>query len=165
MRKWLRLTCFFLIAIALFQTTSTSAYADGETYISETAYQACVDYGSEYGICPELIMAVVERESGGKSNAVSPHGALGLMQIIPKWNYDRMNRLGVSNLYDERENILCGTDLLAEYFEKYEDPTLVLMCYNQGEYEAVNDFDSGIYSKYATSILLRSEELERLHGK
>ena len=53
----------------------------------------CNEIGEKYGICPELIQAIVEKESNYNENAVSSHGAIGLMQVIPRWNQDRMDRL------------------------------------------------------------------------
>lgn len=85
------------------------------------------EIGDQYGICPELIQAIVEKESNYNANAVSSHGAIGLMQIIPRWNQYRMDRLGVTDLTDPYQNILCGTDLIAELADKYEDLYLVLM--------------------------------------
>ena len=36
-----------------------------DTYISNTATEACIEYGSKYDICPELLMAIIEKESRG----------------------------------------------------------------------------------------------------
>ena len=134
---------------------------DLEANISETAYQACLDYGEEYGIAPEFLMAVIEVESGGQKTAKNGN-CLGLMQISSRWNADRMAKIGVTNLYDERQNIHVGADILAEFFRKYEDPCLVLDKYN-GNSKADYNFENGIVSKYADKVLKRSEQLERLH--
>ena len=126
----------------------------------------CNEIGEKYGICPELIQAIVEKESNYNENAVSSHGAIGLMQVIPRWNQDRMDRLGVTDLTDPYQNILCGTDLISELADKYEDLYLVLMCYNQGEYGgAIEQWENGQYSDYAVSIVERTAELEEAHGK
>ena len=126
----------------------------------------CNEIGEKYGICPELIQAIVEKESNYNENAVSSHGAIGLMQVIPRWNQDRMDRLGVTDLTDPYQNILCGTDLISELADKYEDLYLVLMCYNQGEYGgAIEQWENGQYSDYAVSIVERAAELEESHGK
>lgn len=118
-----------------------------------------------YNICPELIEAVIEVESGFDANAVSPCGAVGLMQIVPKWHRSRMEALGVDDLKDPYSNILVGTDILADLFEEYgDDVYLVLMCYNEGKYgTAVQRAEAGEFSHYARKIVERSAELERLH--
>lgn len=134
-----------------------------ETYISETAKEACIEYGEEYNISPELIMAMIETESSGKPNAENG-GCYGLMQIFSKYHKDRMEWLGVSDIFDERGNILVGTDYLAELCEKYEDMYLSLMIYH-GESDAIEKWKNGEKSEYAETILERSYELEKLHGK
>lgn len=157
MRKLFALVVSVVVLLAIIPM-QTSA---GRDYLP-----ICNEIGEKYGICPELIQAIVEKESNYNENAVSSHGAIGLMQVIPRWNQDRMDRLGVTDLTDPYQNILCGTDLIAELADKYEDLYLVLMCYNQGEYGgAIEQWENGQYSDYAVSIVERAAELEEAHGK
>lgn len=86
------------------------------------------------------------------------------MQISPRWHRDRMECLGVTDLFDERSNILVGADYLAELFEKYEDAAVVLMIYH-GEKDAIKKAEQGDISNYAIGILERTAELERIHEK
>lgn len=160
MRKFL--IAFLPIIIAILIPSIVIA-EDNDTYISETAYAACVEYGKEYGICPELLMAIIERESAGQADAEN-EGCYGLMQISVKWHSDRMERLGVTDIFDERGNILVGTDYLAELFEDYQEAATVLMIYH-GEKNAAEKVKNGKISSYAKGILERSEQLEILHGK
>lgn len=106
-------------------------------------------------------MAIIERESWGDPRAQNG-SCKGLMQVSDKWHKDRMNWLGVTNLFDEYGNILVGTDYLLELFEKYEDPGLVLMIYN-GDSQAFENAEKGILPEYAKGILERSAYLEELH--
>ena len=149
-------------ALAL-PTAARSAGNDYGLLISKTAEQACVKYGEEYGICPELLMAVAETESGG--DRMARNGSCkGLMQISERWNADRMRRLGVTDLYDEEQNIHCGADLLAELAERYGEVSYALDRYN-GNSRATYNYEHGILSAYARKVLERSEKLERMHGK
>jgi len=75
----------------------------------------------------------------------------GLMQINHRYHTDRMERLGVSDLYNWQDNIKVGVDYLAELFEKYEDPYLVLMVYN-GTSDPVKKWNEGNFSKYAVEV-------------
>ena len=134
-----------------------------DTWISKSAQDACVDYGKEYCICPELLMAIIETESSGDPKAKNGT-CTGLMQVSSRWHADRMKRLGIKNLYDERGNVHVGTDYLAELIKEYGDVATALMVYH-GESDALSKADRGIISVYASKILERSAELERLHGK
>ncbi len=83
-----------------------------------------------YNIEPALLEAVIATESGFNSNAVSPKGAVGLMQIMP----DTAKRYGVSNLYDPMQNISGGAQYLSDLMQLFNnDLKLVLAAYNAGE--------------------------------
>lgn len=133
-----------------------------ETIISAEAYDACIRYGEEYGISPELLMAIIERESRGDPG-VSSEGCYGLMQVAKKWHCQRMKRLGVTDLYDTDQNIHVGTDYLADLYKEHGDIYLVLMTYNMGYDTAARLYKQGKYSDYAQSIIDRAQELELLH--
>lgn len=150
--------------VIIFASTSFLVISqDNDTYISDTAREACVEYGEEYGICPELLMSMIEVESGGQADARNGT-CCGLMQISVKWHKDRMGRLGVTDIFDERGNILVGADYLAELFERYHEASLILDIFN-GNSKAQENYESGILSDYARTVLERSAELEILHGK
>ena len=133
-----------------------------ETYLSKEIQNYCIEIGNMYNICPEFIMAIIEAESSGNQYAVNG-GCKGLMQIYEKYHKDRMERLGVTDIFDIRGNILVGTDYLSELFVDYDDPGMVSMVYN-GDSSA-NDYwnSDGALSKYANKILKRSADLELLH--
>lgn len=137
---------------------------NSDTYLSEEVKDACVKYGKEYGICPELLMAIIEKESSGRHAVESEMGCVGLMQIDPTYHTERMEKCGVTDLTSIDGNVHVGTDYLVELFQEHEDIYLVLMCYNMGEYKAKQLYDAGEYSDYAISITERAEELERIHG-
>lgn len=158
-----RMIVVFLLIIVTLSVSFISTAQPAGTYISEAAQEACVKYGEEYGICPELLMAIIERESAGQVDAENG-GCKGLMQISDRWHKDRMERLGVTDIYDVDGNIHVGTDYLAELFEEYGEVTTVLMVYH-GERNAVEKSENGEISKYADWILTRSAELERRNGK
>lgn len=158
-----RLLAVSLLIIMIICVPLESNAQKKDTCISQTAYDACVECGEDYGICPELLMAIIETESGGNPNAENG-SCKGLMQVSVRWHKDRMKKLGVTDIFDERDNILVGTDYLMELFEEYEDPATVLMVYH-GERNAVKNAENGEISSYAQGILNRSAELERMHGK
>ena len=127
-------------------------------------YLICEEIGKQYDIDPYLIMAIIDFESNGNANAENG-SCKGLMQVSDYWHADRMEKLGVPDIYDEYGNILVATDYIAELREDCPDVAILLMVYN-GDSKA-NDAMHGIadISVYATSVLERSAELERLRGK
>ena len=144
------------------QTKSTPPRSDIEAYT--------VEIGEKYNICPELIQAIIERESSYDPYAKNGN-CIGLMQVSQRWHADRMEELGVTNLYDPYSNILVGTDYLAELFDEAiqsgrgDDLYYVLMRYNLKTSTANRRWESGDYSDYAIEVSERAAELEREHGK
>lgn len=122
----------------------------------------------ERNICPELVQAVIEKESSWNPEARNGN-CIGLMQINPEYQQERMEKYGitVADLTDPYNNILIGVDYLLELFEKYEDVYAVLQFYNAGYSDnyGLGAWKDGRYSDYAVEIAERSSELERIHGK
>lgn len=79
------------------------------------------------GIDPSLVLRVMQAESAGRANAVSPKGATGPMQLMPGTARD----LGV-NINDPLDNIRGGVRYLAQQLKSFGDPTLALAAYNAG---------------------------------
>jgi soluble lytic murein transglycosylase-like protein len=98
---------------------------------SWTRYAADVqEIAREHGVSPALIEAVVRTESGFDPSAVSPKGAGGLMQLMPK----TASALGVVDRFDPRENIRGGVRHLRYLLERYQGSVvLALAAYNAGE--------------------------------
>lgn len=157
----------FFLSLAIFLFIPISA--DARTYVdTETPIEiqiAANKYGAEYGICPELIESICYQESRFDPQALDgSQTCYGLMQVQKICHRERMNELGVSDLYDVDSNIHVATDYLAELFEQYEDVATVLMVYH-GERNAVKNAEGGRVSEYAREILERSYALETAHGK
>jgi len=87
-------------------------------------------------IPPNLIEAVIRQESGGNPNAVSPRGAVGLMQIMP--DTARAPGFGLSplpadKLRDPEANRAFGTQYLSAMMNRYQgDVPRALVAYNWG---------------------------------
>lgn len=134
-----------------------------DTYIKAEYVTICEEVGEEYNICPELLMALIEKESSGRADAQNG-SCKGLCQVSEKWHSGRMERLGVTDIYDPEGNIRLAADYLTELGAEYEDIGLILMLYH-GESNAESKAESGLLSDYADWILTRSAEIERSHGK
>lgn len=76
-----------------------------------------VNTAQSYGIDPALVLAVIHYETGGTYDpfALGDDGnSFGLMQVWASEHTERMERLGVTDLYDPYQNVLVGCDILAE---------------------------------------------------
>jgi len=85
---------------------------------------------NRFGIDPYLVFLVIEKESRFHTRAVSPKGAMGLMQLMP----GTARRLGVRKPFDAAENIRGGTQYMKELMDLFGGKVdLVLASYNAGE--------------------------------
>jgi soluble lytic murein transglycosylase-like protein len=82
-----------------------------------------------YRLDPDLVNSVIRAESGFNVRAVSPKGAQGLMQLMPR----TASELGVHNAFDAQANVEGGTRYLRELLERYDfDLIKALAAYNAG---------------------------------
>ena len=90
----------------------------------------CKQYPS---VSPAMVMAIIEHESNFDRYAVNYNGTcFGLMQIYVYYNQGRMNKLGVTDIYDAYGNILVGVDLLSELYHTYGNWSEALYHYSGG---------------------------------
>lgn len=105
-----------------------------------------------YGIPPSLALAVMQKESSGDPNAISPVGAQGLFQLMPA----TAASLGVSDPFNPTQNIQGGLKYLQQLYNQYGDWNEALIAYNEGP---GNLAKSGVFpssQSYADSILAAS---------
>lgn len=114
-----------------------------------------------YNIAPSLVFAIMWRESRFQESAVSPYGAIGLMQVAPKWHWDRMERLGCNDLYNPYQNITVGIDYLAYLKEQNRDIVWVLTAYRWGESKANENHANWIVCEYAKEVIEKASEIAR----
>lgn len=83
-----------------------------------------------HGLDPLLVRALIRAESNFDPRAVSPKGAVGLMQLMPQ----TAQRYGVENRFDPAQNVEGGVRYLRDLIAMFEgDLTLALAAYNAGE--------------------------------
>ena len=137
---------------------TSSATSDAMSTVSQ--WDPYIEQASAaYNVDPRLIAAVIAQESGGNTNAVSPKGAKGLMQLMDT----TATEMGVKNVYNPAENIMAGTKYLRQMLDLFNgDETLALASYNAGP-SAVNQY-KGIppfpeTQQYVSSVLALRDTL------
>lgn len=97
--------------------------------LSRQPYEAIVlDAASRHRIDPRLLHALVIVESAYHANAVSPAGAGGLTQLMPR----TARSLGIADRFDPAANLAGGADYLARQILRFGDIRLALAAYNAG---------------------------------
>jgi soluble lytic murein transglycosylase-like protein len=94
-------------------------------------------YARRIGVDAELIHSIIRAESNYDSRAVSPKGAVGLMQLMPA----TAAQYGVQDRFDPDENIKGGVKYLKDLIKLFNGRTAeVLAAYNAGQ-EALKKFN------------------------
>src|SRR5262245_8158659 len=117
----------------------TTRPADGG--VEDSRFEPLIqEHSTRQSLRPELVRAVIQVESGFNPRALSPKGAMGLMQLMPA----TARSLGVNNPWDPAQNIRGGTDYLRRLLDEYDgNEELALAAYNAG---------SGAVAKYGRRI-------------
>ncbi len=85
-------------------------------------------------LAPALVLAVIQVESGFDARAVSPAGALGLMQLMMPTLREELSRARLAHLdpFDPAANVRAGVRYLARLVSAFGEVELALMAYNAG---------------------------------
>jgi soluble lytic murein transglycosylase-like protein len=85
-------------------------------------------YADYYQIDPVLVRCIIEQESQYDPLALSPAGAMGLMQLMP----DTAWLLGVDDPFDPEQNIEGGVRYFSQQMDTFGSVELALAAYNAG---------------------------------
>lgn len=91
---------------------------------------------ARHGVDMELLKAVIAVESGYRKDAVSPRGAVGLMQLSPDSARSFMRAADApveQRLLDPRTNVMAGAGMLAGLIRKFGRIDVALAAWNAGE--------------------------------
>lgn len=100
-------------------------------------YEALIlRYSEEHDLDPFLVKGLIQAESSFRSQVVSPMGASGLMQIMPRTGEWLAERMGISfteeDLFNPAYNVRMGTYYLRLLINMFEHVDTALAAYNAG---------------------------------
>ena len=110
------------IALTVLCTLNVQA-AINEDVVKETI----VKHSMEMGVDPALALSIAKKESGFKHELKSPHGAVGVFQLLPS----TANRMGY-NPYYLSENVKAGLTYYKMMYKMFGSTELALAAYNAG---------------------------------
>jgi Transglycosylase SLT domain len=144
-RAHVRCALLFLLGLIPIGVPSVAVSAEAvpmERPVASDPYAAHVaEAAHRFGIPATWIRAVMRVESRGDRRAISPKGAMGLMQIMPETWAGLRARYGLGrDPFDPHDNILAGAAFLREMHDRYGSPGF-LAAYNAGpgRYEDYRD--------------------------
>lgn len=113
----------------------------------------------KYGLDPLLVLAVIEKESGFESTAQSTYGAVGLMQVVPKYHKDKIEEATGSSVLAAKDsknaliqpetNIKVGTAVMADFIARTPNMSTALKQY------------SGSAKNYAERVFAYQKEMKK----
>lgn len=131
-------------AVAVWVSESTKGrvgFDEAHRYVTE-AY----NLGKRHAVDPLLILSVMRAESGFNVNAKNRSGARGLLQVIPKYHQDKIQR---RNIMDYKVNMDVGTQIIHEY----------LVWHKENYHGAMKRYSGGASAAYGSKIQKTYREL------
>lgn len=117
-----------------------------------------VENANKHDVPATLIAAVIQQESSYRASVTSGGGAVGLMQIIPKYWQSKCE----GDLYQEHVNIHCGSLILAQYYQQSGNWKKALGYYNVGPSGYENNATSRTRAKkYIQSVENHEKNLKK----
>ena len=126
---------------------------DAAAEVVRTAFRE----GGRNGLDPLLILAVIAVESRFNPFAASEQGAVGLMQIVPRFHKDKLPDEGAPAMLEPEANIVVGTRILKDSIRRGGSDEAGLQLYNGA-------FDDETRA-YANRVLAERRRIEQSVAK
>jgi len=118
---------------------------------------------AKYGVPPNIVAAVIEKESSWNKDSVSPAGARGLMQLMPQWH---------TASFEPQANVDEGVRYLGAMYQRFGNWNSALAAYNMGptDYDAYTaqgrqlPAETREYVKTVNTLMAKYGDVNRLQS-
>ena len=118
---------------------------------------------AKYGVPPNIVAAVIEKESSWNKDSVSPAGARGLMQLMPQWH---------TASFEPQANVDEGVRYLGAMYQRFGNWNSALAAYNMGptDYDAYTaqgrqlPAETREYVKTVNTLMAKYGDVSRLQS-
>ena len=129
---WVSVASVLLVVVGVAHAEPVATEQHSVATTADPIAAIVAEASQRFSIPASWIRAVVQVESFGDVRALSPKGAMGLMQIMPEAWAALRSRYGLgADPYDAHDNILAGAAYLRELLDRYGSPGF-LAAYNAG---------------------------------
>jgi len=120
--------------------------------------------GLRNGVDPLLLIAVIAIESRFNPIAQSDGGAVGLMQVIPRYHADKLDAAERNAVLDPHMNIQLGARILREYIARGGNEIAGLQLYNGSSADASNAYANRVLGEKQWLKNSIGRDKERVHA-
>ena len=165
-RRILTVTAVILALFAIFLLLAQYTEQARREKREQLYLSAARRYAEKFEVPLPLVLSVIRTESDFCPDAVSPVGAMGLMQLMPETfaflcEEKLPASLPDSALFDPEVNIRYGTFYLSYLFDRFGDWPTALAAYNAGEGRVCDWLDDPLLSKDGRLQSIPFEETEQ----
>lgn len=126
-------TIYFLVGFALGLLFLQIEYTEKNIASNNLILKSLAEQTAQhYQIDVNLLFSIVAQESNWKPDAISPKGAIGLMQIMPATGWAQCG-LTENQLFEPQLNLNCGVSYFVKLLRRFKSIKLALCAYNSGE--------------------------------
>lgn len=109
-------------------------------------------YSKKHRLDPVLVLGLIGAESSFNSASLSPSGAVGYTQVLPRWHADKIKDRDISNI---AVNVQVGVRILSDCMHRRKNQRAALGCYNGATRKV--DID-----KYVNLVYAHVKNIERM---
>ena len=120
---------------------------------AEQIANAVATWSEKFNVDPKLLVAIIKVESNYNPFAISHAGAMGLMQVIPRWHLDKIiaarETTGTPEVFNINTNIYLGAWVISNCMKQYKHVVSnALKCYN-GSIGMQTDYHTKVLTEYS----------------